>query len=285
MSLLTSCNYGVIQLDVQGHRGCRGLMPENSLEGFAKAWELGATTLEMDVVITKDKQVVVSHEAWFDHNFCLDPNGNAIQAQDERKLNIYQLDYADVLKYDCGSKPYPAFPLQKKLKTAKPLLAEVFEAHEENLDDLLRQPKYNIELKRVPDTGNTYSPPIDEFVDLVLQQIYDFDVADRVTLQAFDVETLQAIQAADPDISLSLLIDSGEDYKQKLSDLAFYPQIISPSFEAVDTEMLGFAATKDMKVITWTVNEVEDMEKLIRLGVHGIITDYPDRLVALLEKI
>ena len=102
------------KFDIQGHRGARGLEPENTIPAFILALDSGVTTLELDVVITKDKQVVVSHEPWISSSICLDTAGNAIPEKDEKKLNIYQMTYDQVAKYDCGSKGNDKFPQQEK---------------------------------------------------------------------------------------------------------------------------------------------------------------------------
>ncbi|MFN8396965.1 MAG: glycerophosphodiester phosphodiesterase family protein [Bacteroidia bacterium] len=288
LSLLTSCNYGVIDLDVQGHRGCRGLMPENSLPAFKKAWELGVTTLEMDVVISRDRQVVVSHEAWFSHEFCQDSAGHDITEAEERSHNIFKMDYADVLKYDCGSRVHPRFQNQQHLKVIKPLLSEVFAEIEAMVDpndysEDARWPRYNIELKVEPGDTGVFGPPAKEFAQLVLEQVRAANVSDRCTLQSFDLETLRELRRQDQNIQLALLVEEDEKFMDKLAELGFYPEILSPYFGLVTEEMLSFSATKNMKVIPWTVNEEADMRRMVKLGVHGIITDYPDRLLELLK--
>lgn len=291
MTTLNACNTGVIDLDVQGHRGCRGLMPENSLPAFEKAVELGSTTLEMDVVVTRDSQVVVSHEAWFSHEFCSKPDGSPVTEAEEKQLNIYQMDYAEVMRYDCGTRVHPRFPDQQKLPVVKPLLSAVIAHMEENYGfPRLDEPaiRYNIELKTEP--GTAFNPAPKEFVRLVLADLaqsendLDRSLLDRVNLQSFDLEVLREVRRQDETMRMALLVEEDEDYRQRLGDLGFYPEILSPAFQHVDADMLAFAATKNMVVIPWTVNEVEDMRRLVKLGVHGIITDYPDRLTALLEE-
>jgi glycerophosphoryl diester phosphodiesterase len=279
----SSCKRGELALDIQGHRGCRGLMPENSLPAFEKAWEIGANTLEMDVVVSKDRQVVVSHEAWFSHECCRDTGGRAITEANERQFNLYQMDYAEIERFDCGSFGHPRFPGQQKMKTTKPLLRDVFKLIEKkDVDNPLNRPRYNIEIKTEP--GGSFNPPATEFVELVLAEIHRGDVLERCNIQSFDVEILKETRRQEKYVTLALLVDEGEAYKDKLAELGFYPEYLSPEFHLVDAQMLSFAAEKHMKVIPWTVNEVEDMEKLIDLGVPGIITDYPDRLVELLHK-
>ncbi len=283
--LLSACDKGVIDLDVQGHRGCRGLMPENTLPAFEKAWELGATTLELDVVVTRDSQVVVSHEAWFSHEFCSKPDGSAITEAEEKQYNIYQMDYADVMKYDCGMRVHPRFPNQQKMSVFKPLLSAVLLHMAEQYPttgDEYRNPKFNIELKTEP--GGLYNPAPKDFVRLVLAELEAAEVTYQCTLQSFDLEILREIRRQNQDIQLALLIEEDENYINRLSEFGDYPNILSPAFQHVDEDMLSFAANKNMKVIPWTVNEPDDMRRLIKMGVHGIITDYPDRLVALLQE-
>jgi glycerophosphoryl diester phosphodiesterase len=283
LTTMLSCNHGVIDLDIQGHRGCRGLMPENSIPGFIKAWDLGATTLEMDVVISRDSQVVVSHEPWFSGQICLDPGGQSIKK--ELAHNIFQMDYAEIAQWDCGSLGNSKFPDQKKQNVAKPLLRDVFKAVEalpSHGDYGL--PKYNIEIKTEPNGVGVYHPGMDRFASLVLKEIREFELTGRSTLQSFNTEALMSVRRQDKEINLALLVDEGENHTSKIAELGFYPEVLSPYWKQVDAEMLGFAAEKHMKVIPWTVNEVEDMRLLIQLGVHGIITDYPDRLVNLLQE-
>ncbi len=293
---LTACNTGVIDLDVQGHRGCRGLMPENTLPAFEKAWELGATTLEMDVVVSRDSQLVVSHEAWFSHEFCSKPDGSAITEAEEKQLNIYQMDYAEVMKYDCGTRVHPRFTSQQKMPVFKPLLSAVI-AHMEEQNGTepydehgnYHVPKYSIELKTEPVAGFNPAPKV--FVRLVLAELNGLrdngqaDLIERCVLQSFDVEILREIRRQDRNVKIALLVEEGDNYKTQLSEFGDYPDILSPDFTQVDADMLSFAATKNMTVIPWTVNETDDMRRLIKLGVHGLITDYPDRLVALLQEL
>lgn len=284
----SSCNHGIIDLDIQGHRGCRGLLPENTLPAFEKAWQLGATTLELDVVISHDQQVVVSHEAWFSHECCVDPSGQPIAEAQERSHIIYQMAYADVVKWDCGSKGHPRFPQQQRMKAAKPLLSEVFAVMEAkvNPDDLSLQerlPKYNIEIKVEPNGDGIFQPQAPAFVALVLSEIRAQVLTERCTIQSFDLEALRETRRQDSNIRLALLVDEHESYQDKITELGFYPEVLSPEWHSVDESMLAFAAAKNMTVIPWTVNEVADMRELIHLGVHGIITDYPDRLAALLQ--
>jgi glycerophosphoryl diester phosphodiesterase len=114
--------------DLQGHRGCRGIMPENTIPAFIKALEIGVTTLELDVVITKDHQVVVSHEPYMNYATCLDSLGKPFTKERQTDFKLYGMTMSQIRKFDCGSLYYPDFPDQVKIKVTKPLLSEMIDA-------------------------------------------------------------------------------------------------------------------------------------------------------------
>ncbi len=264
-------------IDLQGHRGCRGLMPENTIPAFIKALELGVTTLEMDTVISRDKQVVVSHDPFLSHEICLTATGKAITESEEKQYNIYKMTAAELAMFDCGSKVHPRFPQQQKLKVHKPLLIEVIEASERFAKQKsLRPPLYNIEIKSVATTDNVFHPAPDEFSELVVGIIETEELIDRTTIQCFDVRTLQYIHKNYPAITLSLLVENANSPKENLEALGFIPNIYSPDYLLVDERLIRLAKDKGMKVLPWTVNSIEEAQRLIALGVDGIITDYPN---------
>jgi len=268
-------------LDFQEHRGCRGLLPENTIPAFEKALDLGVTTLEMDVVITKDNQVLVSHEPWFSHEIALDPNGDSISLANERNHRIYDLTFKETQGYDVGKKFHPRFPKQKKMEATKPLLSQVIafaEAHAKNTEREL--PYYNIETKSQPEGDSIFHPAPEEFVDLLVAAIKESGVEERAILQSFDVRTLQVAKTKYPEMKLVLLVENKESPAENLQKLGFTPDIYSPDYALVDMSLIEFAEDKGMKVIHWTVNEQSEMNDLISLGVDGLITDYPDRLPA-----
>lgn len=276
--LVVSCNSNKM-IDIQGHRGCRGLLPENSLPAFKKAVEIGVHTLELDVVITKDKKVIVSHEPYMSSVICVLPNGNTIEAENEKEFNIYQMPYDSIKQFDCGSKIHPRFPEQKLQSVYKPLLGEVFEMAETLNPDI----KYNIELKAQPSYDGVYSPKPKEFVTLVLNELHQFNVFGKTNLQSFDIRILEEIKRQEPDMEVALLVDENEDIAAKLASLNFTPEIISPYFKLLNATNVNAYQNKGFKVIPWTLNEISDMEMMITYGVDAIITDYPDRLVSILK--
>lgn len=266
-------------VDLQGHRGCRGLMPENSLPGFVHALDLGVHTLEMDLCISADSQVVVSHEPWLAPDICADRTGARIAPDQRARYNLFALPYAEIRQHDCGSLPHPHFPQQRKLPTYKPLLAEVIDTAEAHARATGRAlPWYNLEIKRVPHRDGIFHPEVEPFVRLVLAEVARHDMAQRCVIQSFDVETLQLVHVQAPHLPLALLVENAHPPEANLAQLGFTPAIYSPWFKRVDRDLMQLAASRGMAVIPWTVNDPADLRAMLELGVHGLITDYPDRI-------
>ena len=168
-------------LDIQGHRGSRGLYPENSIPAFKEALELGVHTLEFDVVISKDHKVIVSHEPFMNHEICLLPSGDRIEKADEENHSLIQLNYDEIKNYDCGSQFFEKFPDQVKVETYKPELREVVDLAEKMNPNIL----YNIEIKRRKDWDNKHHPPFDQFADLVIDAINEAGIMQRTNCSMF----------------------------------------------------------------------------------------------------
>jgi len=266
------------KFDFEGHRGCRGLMPENSIPGFLKAIELGVTTLEMDVVISKDKKVVVSHDPFFSHEFCLKPDWSEIKEAEERNYKLFEMTYEKIKAYDCGSKVHPRFPQQKKVPVYKPLLEDVIDAAEAHASSLnLSKLFYNIEIKSTIEGDNIFHPPYEVFTDLLIDVLQKKDIFNRTIVQCFDLRPLQYLHKTRPDTTLSFLVENTLSLQENLSMLGFIPAIYSPEYILVDKGLMKFAKDNNMRVIPWTVNEIAEMKKLIEMGVDGLISDYPEK--------
>ena len=271
-------------MDIQGHRGCRGLMPENTIPAFIKAVDLGVTTLEMDAVISKDGKVVVSHEPFLSHVICTGPEGEAITEEQEKNYNLYEMTYAEIKQCDCGSQEHPSYPAQQKMQVSKPLLQVVIKEVERYVEtNGLPKIQYNIETKSAPEGDKKYHPEPPEFVDLLVDVIKETGIADRTTIQSFDVRTLQYAREQYPDFSLALLVGNAESPRENLKSLGFIPEIYSPYYRLVNAETVAFAKNLGMKIIPWTVNEANDIQEMIDLSVDGIISDYPDRVLQLVN--
>ncbi|WP_405576620.1 glycerophosphodiester phosphodiesterase [Winogradskyella sp. Asnod2-B02-A] len=277
--LCMSCNTNSKQIDIQGHRGCRGLLPENSLPAFEKAIELGVHTLELDIVISKDNKVVVSHEPFMNPLICLDINGDVIPDSLETNLNLYQMNYEEIKQFDCGSKLHPIYPNQEKLKTYKPLLSEVFDLVKTKKSDV----KFNIEIKSEPNYYGIFTPYPKDYVTLVLDEIKKQEMLHRVNLQSFDLQILEQIKKQSPTMQVALLVEDNETIEEKLKALSYQPEIISPYFKLLTSTSVKAYQAKGFKIIPWTINNEEDMKEMISWNVDGIITDYPNRLIELLK--
>ncbi|WP_373492641.1 glycerophosphodiester phosphodiesterase [Aquiflexum sp.] len=262
--------------DLQGHRGSRGLMPENTIPAMIKALDLGVTALELDLAVTKDGQIIVSHEPYMNPVICLKPDGSEIPSGD-KSHNIYQMTFDDVLQYDCGTKFHSGFTQQVKFHVTKPRLSDMIDVVEKYVSDLgLPKPNYNIEIKSSPDGDGIYHPAPKEFSDLVYQLIDEKLDWSRVNIQSFDFRVLQYMHQAYSKVTLAMLVEHAAKSNEQLEKLGFQPQIYSPFFPALTKEIVAQLHQKGMKVIPWTVNTTELMEKLLDMGVDGIITDYPN---------
>jgi glycerophosphoryl diester phosphodiesterase len=265
--------------DIQGHRGCRGLMPENTVSAMIRALDLGVTTLEMDVVITKDKKVLVSHEPWFGAEITTKPDGTFINSGEAMKYNIYEMDYDEVRKYDVGMKPHPRFPNQEKIKAIKPLLSDLLDSVAESMKVRRRPfPFFNIETKCLPAGDNRFHPVPSEFIELLMDVIKEKKVEDRVIIQSFDFRTLKYLHEKYPSIKTAMLIEDSDedDFDGQLKRLGYTPDVYSPNYELVDEKLVKQSHDKGMKMIPWTVNDRKQIKKLQKMGVDGIITDYPN---------
>jgi glycerophosphoryl diester phosphodiesterase len=269
--------------DIQGHRGARGLYPENSIPAMLEAVKLGVTTLELDVVISKDRQVVVSHEPWMNGEICLDSLRRDISSRN-KQINLYELTYNEIADFDCGSKRQSRFPEQQLLPVPKPLLTELLAAVERHCKEYKLPPvRYNIEIKSQPSHDGKYHPSVDSFAELVMQAIQKAGVMGRTTIQSFDPRPLQYLNRKNYPVQIALLTELQLNPEKAIQTLGFIPTIYSPYYKLVNKKLIDYARQVGMQVIPWTVNEAEEMEKLIEMGVDGLITDYPDRLIALLK--
>lgn len=255
--------------DWQGHRGCRGLMPENSIEGFLHALEFPIKTLELDVVLSKDYIVVVSHEPWFSSDICMN--------FDTENNNLFALNYDEIKAIDCGSKAVDRFPNQQKLVTHKPSLIEVVSAVRTHCNNNnLPIPYFNIELKSQSEWIGTYLPERQIFVEQVYKTIRSLGIEEITTIQSFDPEILRIFMGLQTKMRYAFLTDSAEDPLTQLEALPKLPHIYSPHYKLLNEEVMDQLKMIKLKVIPWTVNDVEAMKNLILLGVDGIITDYPN---------
>ncbi len=268
-----------MSIDFQAHRGGRGLMPENTIPAMLAVMDNEKVqTLEMDLAITKDKQVVVSHDPVLNPIITTKPGGTYIKASELNEYIIYQMNYVDLQKFDVGLKFHPVFPQQQKLAVAIPTLSALIDSVEEKSAHMGRKMFYNIEIKSVDGKDIVEHPAPDEFVDLVVKLIKQKNVVERTSIQSFDLRPLKVLHQKYPMVQTAYLVEGKKtsDVKNNLDLLGFTPTIYSPEFKYVTKEMVDYCHANKMKVIPWTVNTKKEIDDLIALGVDGLITDYPN---------
>jgi len=290
--------------DAQGHRGARGLLPENTLPAFERALALGVSTLELDVGVTRDRVVVVAHDPYVPPSICRHADGRAIEG--ERGPLLRDLSLAEVQAWDCGSlnpdpARFPEPPREARPGTPMPTLDAVFALAERAGNPRVR---FNVETKLRP--GDLETLPAEEFVARVLAVVRERGVLARVSIQSFDWRALAIARRLAPEIRTVALVAPDTldpawlaglrpDRDGRLLGLlrAARPlaDVVSPHWRmlvadgatppALSVEALH---AEGFPVIPWTVNHAEDMRALIRLGVDGLISDYPDRLLEVVKS-
>jgi len=286
--------------DLQGHRGARGLAPENTLPAFARALSIGVTTLEMDAALTEDDVVVIAHDRRLNPDIVRGADGRWLAG---RTPAIRELTYRELQRYDVGrikpgsdySKRFPEQRRQDKVRI--PTLEEVFELtrHARNAEV-----RFNIETKISPDAPEDTAPP-EVFVRALVKVVRDNGMASRTTIQSFDWRTLAIVQKAAPEIATSYLTSQQQSLDNiqaghredspwttgiRYRDHGSVPKMVkaaggkiwSPNAVDVTEALVKEAKSLGLRVLPWTVNERAEMERLIDWGVDGLISDYPDRL-------
>ncbi|WP_316816367.1 glycerophosphodiester phosphodiesterase family protein [Pedobacter nyackensis] len=268
-----------------GHQGARGIMPENTIQGMIKALDLDVNVLNMGVVISKDEQVVLSHEPYFNNEISTRPDGKPISFKDEKKYNMFKMDYAEIRKFDVGSKVHPRFPGQMKIKAHKPLLAEVVDSVEAYVKkNKLAKPLYNIETALIRKGDGEFQPDASVFIERIMEIVKEKKLTKRVIIQSLDLRTLQYLREHYPNIKTSLMIDEKQDFEDGIQALGFTPDYYSPYYVLVGKGLVDRCHDAGVKIIPWTVNTAKDMSYLINLGVDGIITDYPNQYTRIMQQ-
>jgi glycerophosphoryl diester phosphodiesterase len=255
-------------IQVHGHRGARAMRPENTLPAFEYAIVQGVDALELDMAVTKDNVLVVSHDPILEGPVCTGPAAKAV---------IRELTLAQVREWDCGAKQNPAFPKQQPVPgTRVPTLDEVFAL----------APKgkflFNIETKIFPEKPEL-TPPPEEFARMVLAAIRKHHLEARVVLQSFDFRTLIAMKKLAPQIKLSALYGGPPKDFVAIGKEAG-AGIVSPIAGLVTPEQVKAAHAAGLEVLPWTANTPQEWERLANAGVDGIISDDPAALIAWLKS-
>lgn len=275
---LITCNcfcYGNNIIEVQGHRGCRGLLPENTLPAFAAAIDAGVDSIEMDLLVTKDGEIVVHHDYFLNNTLCTFLNRAPIVG----KTLIRDLTLEEVKRIDCGSKKNPNFPCQKTLPgTQIPTLEEVFTFVKGKNVRLI------LEVKRDADHPEyTLAPEL--LAKKITEAVRKSGLEPRIYYSSFDKEVLAEIRKIDPMAKIEFINAQTLDGMIEVAT-SLKAEIVSPEQSLLKTtEDVKALQAAGFRVITWTVNDPESWRKLIEMGVDGIVTDYPQDLIFFLQNL
>ena len=302
-TLLGGC---ATQFDLQAHRGGRGLMPENTLAAFSKAMEIGVTTLELDVGITQDGVMVVSHDRHLNPDLIRDPQGQHLT---ERGATIESIPFAELQRFDAGrlkpgSNYAQSFAQQQAVDGERiPALSALFELAKRRAASDVR---FNIETKISPNAAGETLPP-EAFVRALIAEIRKAGLTARATIQSFDWRTLQiaqqeapeivtvylssqqgagdTVQAGKPGVSPWLAGFDVDDYAGSVARTvaAAGGTVWSPHYKDITEALVRNAQSLGLKVVPWTVNDEADLTRLLDWKVDGLITDYPDKLRAIIK--
>jgi glycerophosphoryl diester phosphodiesterase len=266
-----------------GHRGTRGLMPENTIPSMIKAIQIGANTVEMDIHITRDGKVMVYHDDDFDPTYTLMPDGSEIPKAERKKYTFYQMDYAAIRPFVIGAKPYPAYPQQKMMRTYAPLLGELIDSvdHYTKVNHLPGV-NYLIEIKSGPETDGKNQPAPEEFVDKMMAVLKPKKLGSRLIVQSFDMRPLQVMHKKYPGVALGYLTgDKKVSFEANMTAMGFTPNFYNPYAALVTPELVDKCHKKGMLMCVWTPNTIDEMKQIKAMNVDGIITDYANILEGL----
>ena len=268
-----------------GHRGHVSRYPENSIQGFLSAVGLGVDGLEMDLVISADKEVVVSHEPYMAASKVLTPDGNRIPPSVEKDYNLYKMTYESIRRFSMGPVDDSRFRHQKRIRTYKPLLSEIFKAvvdyrQSNNLPPIT----YFLEVKSKPTDYGIFQPHPEELAALIMGTVKKHEMQEAVIIQSFDEGFLNILKHKYPEVKTSYLIHK-TTFWEALRRLNFTPDVIGPYYKQLKTiQQVEELHALGYKVIPWTINSKKMIKELIGMGVDGIITDYPERALSLKKE-
>ena len=263
-SILTSSPImGQSEYKIFGHRGCRGVYPENTIEGFKKAIEFGVDGIELDVVVNKNQELVISHESYIDTSYCLT---NKI---DNESLNIYKMNISEIKDIDCGSKFVKEFPNQLKVKEKKPTYKEFKKELIDYQGDIL------FEIKCDYDLVNEYFPDYEKYAKIIFEETRFSRHFDNIYFMSFDYRILNELFKIMPN-SKYIYLSSNKEFEKQIKLLNFEPFGVGIDFNIISQKIIDLVHNKKQVIYGWTINDEENSKSLTSMGLYGVITDYPN---------
>ncbi len=276
-----SVSPALAKIEVHGHRGARAMRPENTLPAFEYAIEAGADVLEFDLTVTKDDQILVTHDLEINPEICLAPGGKKIEGK--HGPAIRSLTLAEAQAYDCGTLINSKFPKQTPVPgTRMPTLAQVFQMVKDSKNPNAARVQFNIETKIVP-TRPDLSPEPAPFVRQILAIVDHFGMRNRVILQSFDHRTLVEAKKIAPKLRTSALVSDNFMADWVGLARAARADFISPDSDWIDRPTVDKLHAAGVKVAPWTVNDAEGWDRMVKLGADAVITDDPAGLITYLK--
>ena len=268
--LIISNSFGQ-EMKIYGHRGCRGLLPENTLSSFNEAIKLGVDGIEWDVVVNKNNQLYISHEPYIDTSYCQLINGEKIKNKSKSSLNIYKMDNDEIEKYDCGSIYQKRFPKQKLDVSKKPTVQEAFLLLENQNPTILFEIKSSIE-----DYGK-FQPYPEEYCNIIKKEVEKYIHLDNIIFMSFDAQIINKLHQIMPSQRFIYLVYKPQlDTKSYFKKLDFKPFALGMYYPLISKKTIKKLHNKKINVFAWTVNEKEKANELKKMGLDGLITDYPN---------
>ncbi len=274
------------KIDLQAHRGGAGLMPENTISAMQHALDLGIHTLEMDLQLSADGQVVVSHDNYFHPRYSIRPDGTPVEKGDPKEY-LYTMPYDSIRLYEVGLRPTTVWPGKQLISERKPLASDLIDFTEKYArEHKMPKPGYNIEIKSVEGEGEgTLWPDYKTFCDTCIPLLLDKKLGKRLIVQTFDVRSMEYIHTKWPEVALSFLTDDDlPDIEAILASLSFKPAWWSPHYSVVTPENVAYCHKQGIKVVPWTVDDPEEIRRIADCGADAIISNYPDRLLEILGR-
>ena len=267
-------------IDLQAHRGGAGLMPENTVSAMQHAMDLHVNTLEFDLQLSADKKVVVSHDNYFHPRYSMRPDSTLILKGDAKEY-LYTMPYDSIALYDVGLRFVERWPEQKKVAEHKPLASDLIDFTERYAQEKGLSPfRYNIEIKSCSGAGEgTLWPDYVEFCETCIPLLLSKNLGDRLVVQSFDIRALEYIHTHYPQVELSYLTEDETEIGTILSQISFRPRWWSPNHEVVTRENVAYCHALGIKVVPWTVDDEQEMARMVFCGADAIISNYPDRLI------
>ena len=263
-SILTSSPImGQSEYKIFGHSGCRGVYPENTIEGFKKAIEFGVDGIELDVVVNKNQELVISHESYIDTSYCLT---NKI---DNESLNIYKMNISEIKDIDCGSKFVKEFPNQLKVKEKKPTYKEFKKELIDYQGDIL------FEIKCDYDLVNEYFPDYEKYAKIIFEETRFSRHFDNIYFMSFDYRILNELFKIMPN-SKYIYLSSNKEFEKQIKLLNFEPFGVGIDFNIISQKIIDLVHNKKQVIYGWTINDEENSKSLTSMGLYGVITDYPN---------